>query len=270
MKKVSLLIMCMAVFVGCERQTQQNKFYPDCEVGGIKFEFVEIPEGTFLMGSPDEEHSREYDEAQHKITMSGFYMSKYEVTQEQWKAVMGAYNNPSYFKGDKLPVEMVSYNDVLDFISKLNERTKKEYRLPTEAEWEYACRAGTTTPFFTGDNITTDQANYNGYYPYKDYPMGVNRKQSTEVGTFAANSWGLYDMCGNVWEWCSDWYGSEYYGTDTDINPEGPSTGIERVIRGGSWRNAAQWLRSANRSSDKPKNKGDDCGFRLVLPKPKE
>ncbi|MDO4725827.1 MAG: SUMF1/EgtB/PvdO family nonheme iron enzyme [Porphyromonadaceae bacterium] len=244
-----------------------KSFDPNCVINGIKFEFVEIPGGTFTMGSPDNEPIRDKDEPQHSITLSSFYMGKYEVTQAQWKAVMGKDNNPSFFKGDNLPMEMVSWEDTQLFINKLNELTKKEYRLPTEAEWEYACRAGTTTPFYTGDNITTDQANYNGEGSYNNNPIGENRQKTTEVGTFSPNAWGLYDMSGNIWEWCNDWYDKFYYGISPESNPIGPETGTERVIRGGSWRNYAQYLRSANRSSDRVRGKGNDCGFRLVHPK---
>ncbi len=239
----------------------------DTEVNGVKFEFVSIPAGSFKMGSPYEEPLRDDDENQHDITLSSFYMSKYEVTQAQWKAVMGADNNPSHFQGDNLPVEKVSYLDVLEFITKLNKMTQKEYRLPTEAEWEYACRAGTTTPFSMGEDITTDQANYNGNYAYKN-KTGIYREKTTEVGTFAPNAWGLYDMHGNVWEWCSDWYDRSYYDISAEAtDPKGPDDGTERVIRGGSWKTTPQLLRSANRSSDKPVRKDYDCGFRIVLPK---
>ena len=219
------------------------------------------------MGSPYEEPLRDDDENQHDITLSSFYMSKYEITQAQWKAVMGADNNPSHFQGDNLPVEKVSYLDVLEFITKLNKMTQKEYRLPTEAEWEYACRAGTTTPFSMGEDITTDQANYNGNYAYKN-KTGIYREKTTEVGTFAPNAWGLYDMHGNVWEWCNDWYDRSYYDISAEAtDPKGPDDGTERVIRGGSWKTTPQLLRSANRSSEKPVRKDYDCGFRIVLPK---
>ena len=141
------------------------------------------------MGSPQSEPERNANESpQHEVTLSSFYMSKYEVTQAQWKAVMGADNNPSDFVGDNLPVETVTYAKVLEFINKLNEATQKEYRLPTEAEWEYACRAGTDTPFYTGDNITTEQANYKGTMPYNGNNKGKYRGKTTEVETFAPNA----------------------------------------------------------------------------------
>ena len=244
-------------------------FGANAEVNGVKFEFVSIPAGKFIMGSPQSEPERNANESpQHEVTLSSFYMSKYEVTQAQWKAVMGADNNPSDFVGDNLPVETVTYAKVLEFINKLNEATQKEYRLPTEAEWEYACRAGTATPFYTGDNITTEQANYKGTMPYNGNNKGKYRGKTTEVGTFAPNAWGLYDMHGNVWEWCSDWYDRNYYDISAEVtDPKGPDDGTERIIRGGSWKTTPQLLRSANRSSDKPVRKDYDCGFRIVLPK---
>ncbi len=241
-------------------------FSADSEVNGVKFEFVNIPQGTFLMGSPQQEPERNDDESpQHEVTLSGFYMSKYEVTQAQWKAVMGADNNPSYFKGDKLPVEMVGYDDVLEFIDKLNELTNKEYRLPTEAEWEYACRAGTNTPFFTGNNITTNQANYKGTLPYNGNEQGEYRGKTTDVGIFAPNAWGLYDMHGNVWEWCSDKYGP--YPNTPQTNPTGSTGGNTLVIRGGSWDNGATYCRSALRISTPLFMSDNFLGFRLVHPK---
>jgi formylglycine-generating enzyme required for sulfatase activity len=159
------------------------------------------------MGSPTKEIGRDATETQHKVTLTkGFYMGVYTVTQEEWQEVMG--KNPSSFKGEKnLPVEMVSWNDCQDFIKKLREKDKKAYRLPTEAEWEYACRAGTTTPFFFGKTISTDQANYNGSQIYGDGKKGINRDKTTPVGSFPANAWGLHDMSGNVFQWCQDWHG---------------------------------------------------------------
>lgn len=238
----------------------------DFELNGVKFEFVSIPAGKFKMGSPDTEVGRNEDEeTQHEVTVSGFFMGKYEVTQAQWKAVMGIDNNPSKFKGDNRPVENVSWNKAQEFITKLNKQTGKTYRLPTEAEWEYACRAGTETVFNTGKNITTDQANYDGQYPYADYPKGMYRECTTDAGTFEPNAWGLYDMHGNVWEWCSDWYEEEYYTNSPDTDPKGPASGEFRVIRGGSWFSGAVMCRSARRYSQYPTNTKNYLGFRLVI-----
>ena len=176
----------------------------------LGMKFVWIPPGNFIMGSPKKEKERqpEPDEPQHKVTLSkGFYMAVYTVTQEQWQAVMG--NNPSCYKDEKnLPVDHVCWHDCQAFIKKLRETDKTQYRLPTEAEWEYACRAGTTTPFYTGATISTDQANFNGKIPYGNGPKGVHRGKTTPVGSFAANPWGLHDMHGNIQQWCQDWCGN--------------------------------------------------------------
>ncbi|MDR0878118.1 MAG: SUMF1/EgtB/PvdO family nonheme iron enzyme [Treponema sp.] len=230
--------------------------------------FVRIQGGTFTMGSPASEKDLDSDEIQHQVTVSSFYMGKYEVTQKEWTAVMGT--NPSNFKGDNLPVETVSW---LDAVNYCNKRSQYEglspaytingenviwnwgangYRLPTEAEWEYACRAGSTGPFSTGNNITTGQANYNGTY----------RKKTTAVGSFSPNAWGLYDMHGNVWEWCWDWYGA--YSAGSQADPAGASSGSDRVLRGGSWGDDAQSMRSSYRNYGYPGGRGNFSGFRIV------
>jgi formylglycine-generating enzyme required for sulfatase activity len=239
---------------------------------------VRIEGGTFAMGSPASEPERADDELQHRVTVSSFYMGKYEVTQKEWWDIMGY--STSSFSGDNLPVENVSWYDAVEYC---NRRSRREgltpaytingenvtwnrkangYRLPTEAEWEYACRAGTTTPFNTGNNITTGQANYNGNYPYNGNPRGTYRDKTTPVGTFAPNAWGLYDMHGNVWEWCWDWYGEYPCGAQTD--PAGAGSGSVRVSRGGSWLYLARGLRSADRSWDGPVIRYDNLGFRLA------
>jgi len=221
--------------------------------------FRRIEGGTFQMGSTTGDSD---EQPVHSVTLSTYYMSKYEVTQAQWKAVMGS--NPSSFSGcDKCPVENVSWDDIQTFIQKLNAQTGQTYRLPTEAEWEYACRAGTTTPFNTGNNLTTSQANYHGDYPYNGNPKGEYRVKTTPVGTFAPNAWGLYDMHGNVREWCSDWYGT--YPSGSQTNPTGAATGSRRVFRGGSWYSFAQYCRSAYRYYSAPDNRDYYLGFRLVL-----
>ena len=176
----------------CPNQAQEKKDPPKDFTNSIGMKFVWIPPGNFMMGSPKEEKERRStDETQHKVTLTkGFYMGVYTVTQEQWQEVMG--NNPSHFKGEKnLPVEKVSWDDCQEFIKKLREKDKKAYRLPTEAEWEYACRAGTTTPFHFGETISTDQANYNGNVIYGNGKKGVYRKKTTPVGSFPANAWGF-------------------------------------------------------------------------------
>jgi len=215
------------------------------------FQFTRIPAGTFHMGSPASEANREADETQHEVTVSRFEMQTTLVTQGLWQAVMGS--NPSHFKGADLPVDNVSWYDVQAFISKLNQKLGTNvYRLPTEAEWEYAARAGTTTRFWTGEKLTTDQANFNN-----------SRGKTTPVKTFAPNPWGLYDMAGNLWEWVQDWYGN--YPSGSVADPTGPSTGSRRVIRGGSWYDHAKVCRSAYRYGYDPgaRDDGNLLGFRL-------
>ncbi|MFO7667715.1 MAG: SUMF1/EgtB/PvdO family nonheme iron enzyme [Desulfobacterales bacterium] len=234
----------------------------------IGMTFVYITPGTFIMGSPSgffsNESGRNIDEIQHQVTLTKeYYMQTTEVTQGQWQAVMG--NNPSYFKncGDDCPVEQVSWDDAHEFIKKLNQKESGEYyRLPTEAEWEYAARAGTKTPFNTGNCIPTDQANYDGNYPLSSCSKGEYRKTTVKTGSFSPNAWGLYDMHGNVWKWCQDWKGDYPSGSVTD--PSGQSSGSQRVYRGGSWFNFAVSCRSAFRDSFAPYVRSDKLGFRLI------
>jgi formylglycine-generating enzyme required for sulfatase activity len=254
-----------------------GKLALDCG-GGVKLELVRIPAGRFMMGSPAggpeadvvreikeiwrEISWGEYDETQHEVTITKpFYMGIYEVTQGQWRAVMGG--NPSEFKGDDNPVEKVSWDDAMDFCRKLSAKSGRKVRLPTEAEWEYACRAGTTTAFNTGATISTDQANYDGNYTYGNGRKGVYRKKTTPAGSFPANAWGLYDMHGNVWEWCSDRYGD--YDLTKSKDPQGVSSGTPRVIRGGSWDSDPRRCRSAIRGRLEPGDRYDSVGFRVVL-----
>ncbi len=228
---------------------------------GVPANFVYIRGGSFTMGSPSYEPGRESNEAQHQVRLSDYYMGKYEVTQAEWEPVTGT--NPSYFKGVNLPVESVSWDDCQAFIETLNRKTGKTYRLPMEAEWEYACRAGTTIPFNTGGNLTTDQANYEGNFPYNNNQKGIYRQNTVAVNSFTPNAWGLYNMHGNVWEWCSDWYGA--FGSVAVTNPAGPTTGSSRVLRGGGWDDAAGGCRSADRRGDHPGGRSSSVGFRLVF-----
>ena len=176
---------------------------------------VKIPTGSFLMGSPTSEESHFASESpQHKVTLETFWMSQSPITQAQWVSVMG--DNPSHFKGEDLPVECVSWHDAMEFCQRLSEQTGDTYTLPSEAQWEYACRAGTTTPFHFGKTITPDQANYDGNYTYNGGPRGEYRQQTTPVGIFPPNDWGLYDMHGNVWEWCLDQWHPNYEGAPVD------------------------------------------------------
>jgi formylglycine-generating enzyme required for sulfatase activity len=231
--------------------------------------FVKIAGGTFMMGSPSSEPNRESNETQHQVTLSSFYMGKHEITQKEWVEVMGS--NPSRFKGDNLPVEQVSWFVAVNYC---NKRSIKEglppaytvsgtnvtwnqsangYRLPTEAEWEYACRAGTTTSYSSGESVDS-VGWYDSNSGGRTHPVGMKQ----------ANGWGLYDMHGNVWEWCWDWYGSYASGNQTD--PMGSSSGSSRVTRGESWGGSGQTMRSALRGSYAPLGRPDNLGFRLVRP----
>jgi len=240
--------------------------------------FVCIDGGTFTMGSPDDEPGRESNEVQHQVTISPFYMGKYQVTQAEYRAVMR--KNPSKFKGDNLPVEYVSWYGAIEYCNKQSQkegltpaytrngkkvtwnRNANGYRLPTEAEWEYACRAGTCTPFSTGNNITTSQSNYNGNWPYNNNVKGEFRQRTTPVGSFNPNAWGLYDTHGNVCEWCWDWYGD--YSSAAQTDPLGAPSGPIRVFRGGSWNSLALDVRSAHRSGITPGDLDGILGFRLA------
>jgi formylglycine-generating enzyme required for sulfatase activity len=244
---------------------------------GVTMPFRWIPPGNFVMGSPFNEEGRDSDEGpQTAVTFTnGFWMGETEVTQAQWKAVMGANNNPSYLLGDTLPVEQVSWDEIMGesesgnpisdpnaFMGRLSSLVGATFLLPSEAEWEYACRAGTTTPFHFGHTITTDQANYDGNYIYGDGRRGVNRKASIPVGSFSPNAWGLMDMHGNVWEWTSSWYGPYPGGNKVDYT--GPTTGGARVFRGGSWYYLPDWCRSAYRDSIYPWFRIGHLGFRVM------
>jgi formylglycine-generating enzyme required for sulfatase activity len=229
---------------------------------GIVMTLVLIPAGTFLMGSPASEERRFDNEVQHQVTIGApFYMAAHEVTQAQYRTVMGA--SPSEFKGDGLPVENVSWDDAAEFCRRLSSVTGRKVRLPTEAEWEYACRAGTATPFSTGATIGTDQANYDGYEVYGNGRKGVNRMQPVPAGSFPPNAWGLSDMHGNLWEWCSDWFGE--YDARNGVDPQGAASGSHRVIRGGSWAGYARDCRSAFRGRETPGYRGYNLGFRVSM-----
>ncbi len=224
--------------------------------------------GAFTMGCTSEQQDcYDSDKPAHSVTLSDFYIGRHEVTQKLWTQVMGSIN-PSYFKGDDLPVENVSWEDVQDFLKKLNAKLpagQKPYRLPTEAEWEYAARQGGQAVLFgNGKNIADPvEINFDGDYDVKSYSIkGIDRQKTTPVGSFAPNSLGLYDMSGNVWEWCNDWYGDYTSGSQT--NPQGPGSGVSRVIRGGYWGSFPRDCRVAYRGHGTPADRGSDLGFRLA------
>lgn len=246
------------------RQRRQAQFFSENLGSGATLDMVAIPGGRFVMGSPHTEVGRSDDEGpQRTVNISPFFMGKYPVTQEQYQAVMG--NNPSNFKGAKRPVENVNWNEAVEFCRKLSQKTGKTYRLPSEAEWEYACRAGTTTPFYFGDTIKPDLVNYDGNNPYGAAPKGLYRKQTTDVGSFPPNPFGLYDMHGNVWELCSDRWHDNYNGAPTDGSSWETGTNNNRVLRGGSWGSNAVNCRCANRSYNSAVIRWMDRGFRVAV-----
>ncbi|MCL2442897.1 MAG: formylglycine-generating enzyme family protein [Treponema sp.] len=288
--KKSLILIFMVCFIVFGLFAQQNTM-------------VRINGGTFTMGSPANETWRESDEIQRQVTISSFQMSRYPITQREYHEIMG--NNPSHFRGDNHPVEQVSWWDAVEYCNRRSHRegltlaytidrergivtwnrNATGYRLPTEAEWEYACRAGTTTAYNTGNTITSDQANFSGVIEREvetinEFGMvtrttvreGESRGRTTPVGSFPANAWGLFDMHGNVSEWCWDWYGN--YQTGAQTNPTGAVSGEYRVVRGGAWNHSGRYLRSAYRSivrvdgryGFRPGNRFSALGFRVVRP----
>ncbi|MDF0555996.1 bifunctional serine/threonine-protein kinase/formylglycine-generating enzyme family protein [Kamptonema sp. UHCC 0994] len=263
------------------RRQKQGKFFTENTGNDITIEMISIPGGSFVMVSPDTKaEGLDIEGPEHNVTVASFFMGKYEVTQEQYQAVMG--NNPSRFKGAKRPVEKVSWYDAIAFCQKLSQKTGKSYRLPSEAEWEYACRAGTKTPFYFGETITPELVNYNGTYSYGAAPKGLYRQQTTDVGSFPPNAFGLYDMHGNVWEWCADPWHDNYQGApqddrvwdethndnryqDYDLLVNIKDDNRTRLLRGGSWFNDPAFCRAAIRFSVvAPDYRSSSFGFRLV------
>lgn len=235
----------------------------------LGMEFALIPAGTFIMGSPLNEPNRKKDEVQHKVTVNEpFYIQTTEVTLGQWRTLMGKKFFGRRKGADNMPAVRVSWHDCMDFIKKLNALSEWSYRLPTEAEWEYACRAGSSTAYSWGTTIDCGKAMYsNNSLKSKDCldyirSKGLHVDQPAPVKSYLHNSWGLYDMHGNVWEWCQDWYGD--YSATEKINPLGPDSGSERVRRGGSWFKYGYSCRSANRNYGHPGSRYKTTGFRLV------
>jgi len=221
----------------------------------VYLDLVKIPAGKFPMGSPDhEEYHQSNESPQHEVSVPQFFLGKYPVTQLQWEKVMG--DNPSHFKGPNRPVENVSWNDCVNFCKKVAEITKKDVRLASEAEWEYACRAGTTTPFYFGETITPEIANYNGNSTYGSGPKGTYRQQTTDVGSFHPNAFGLYDMHGNVLEWCNDNWHENYLNAPQDGSAWAGGDASYRVLRGGYWNNDPRYCRAAYRLRTAPDYRG--------------
>ncbi|NHC36326.1 caspase, EACC1-associated type [Scytonema millei] len=251
----------------------QAQFFKENFGNGITLAMVAIPGGKFIMGSPTGE-GFDKERPQHEVTVQPFFMGKFQVTQVQWKTVANLPRvnrdlkpNPSYFKGNDRPVETVSWYDAVEFCDRLSRHTNKQYRLPSEAEWEYACRAGTTTPFHFGETITTDLVNYDGNYTYGDAPKGEYRQQTTPVGSFSPNAFGLYDMHGNVWEWCADTWHENYSGAPTDGSAwveKNDNKNKSQVLRGGSWISYPGGCRSAYRGRGRPDVDSNAFGFRVA------
>lgn len=252
MKRLLYLLLCLALSAGCSKDFTEK-------VAGVSFEMVYVQGGMFSMGATSEQdasdpHTDEYPV--HSVVLPDYYIGKFEVTQELWEKVMGS--NPSSFKkGNDYPVENVSWNDAQAFLTKLNQLTGKKYALPTEAQWEYAARGGVKSNGYkySGSNTVGDVAWYDGNSESSTHPVGA--KQPNELG--------IYDMGGNVLEWCSDWYDPNYYSNSPQANPTGPASGTDRVMRGGSWYYDARYCRVSHRDLINPDTRLDSRGFRVVL-----
>ncbi|MGL5058671.1 MAG: SUMF1/EgtB/PvdO family nonheme iron enzyme [Microcoleus sp.] len=251
----------------------RSQFFAEAIATGIILDMVAIPGGSFLMGSPNTEAEREQDEGPLRtVNVAPFFMGKYQVTQAQWRAVSGLPKvkidlnpNPSKFQGDNLPVDRVNWYEAVEFCARLSQLTRRNYRLPSEAEWEYACRAGTKTPFYFGETVTPDLANYDGNYVYASGLKGIYRKKTIAVGSFPANNFGLYDMHGNVWEWCQDIWHDNYQGAPMDGTAwETGGDDNRRLLRGGSWFDNTAHCRSAVRFGNAAGYSLNYGGFRVA------
>lgn len=257
------------------REKRTAQYFTEDLGNKISLDMILVPSGSFLMGSPpDEAESQDSERPQHPVTMPSFFIGKYPITQAQWRAVAALPQvnqelnpDPSRFKGIDRPVEKVSWLDAVEFCDRLSRYTDRPYQLPSEAEWEYACRAGTTNSFHFGETITTDFANYNGNSTYGQGPRGIYREETTPVGSFPANAFGLYDMHGNVWEWCLDHWHNDYEDAPDDGSAwidQNTESSASRVLRGGSWGDDPWDCRSAMRFNYEPATRGFIVGFRAV------
>ena len=262
---ITLTGLCLAGLVGTPAQALEKKIS-----NSLGMEFLLIPPGTFVMGSPQTEANRQPDEVPHSVTFTQpFYLQSTEVTVDQWKALMGE----GWLRGPKgpgtTPVTNISWHDCMAFLKRLNEKKEGVYRLPTEAEWEYACRAGSTTAYAWGETIECSQAMFsNNTLKSKeclDYvrAKGLSVDDPAPVKSYAPNAWGIYDMHGNLWEWCQDWFGR--YTFAYQVNPRGPLTGSFKIRRGGSWFKYDYFCRSANRNFGHPAARYQTTGFRVVM-----
>jgi formylglycine-generating enzyme required for sulfatase activity len=260
-----------------QRKKSQAQYFTEDLGSDIGLDMILIPGGTFLMGSSTEELDRRDSESpQHSVTVPTFFMGRYPITQAQWRVVASlplAFRElnpaPSHFKGDNRPVESVSWYDAVEFCERLSQYTHRTYRLPTEAEWEYACRAGTTTPFNFGETIIAELANYRATETYGDGSEGEYRDETTPVDHFGiANAFGLCDMHGNVWEWCLDHWHDNYEGAPDDGSAWLTNDSARRVLRGGSGVGNPRDCRSASRDFDNPDSADNTLGFRVVYELP--
>ena len=273
LKKVYYLVVCVALFAGCHKDDDDDKLvigedYVEKGVSGFSFDMVYVEGGTFRMGAT-EEQGEDYDSDEkpvHSVTLSDYYIGKFEVTQGLWKAVMGtgveeqmekAGWSKLYGVGDDYPMYYVSWDEAQEFVSKLSELTGKKYVLPTEAQWEYAARGGVKSRGYkySGSNTIDDVAWY--------WENGEEEYSTSPVGTKLPNELGIYDMSGNVWEWCGDWYGG--YSEVSQTDPTGPSSGSDRVCRGGSWNERAGDCRVSYRTGAGPDFRSNRAGFRVAL-----
>lgn len=229
---------------------------------GINLSMLVIPAGTFQMGSAHHVRNTE-EQPQHFVTIKTFMMSKFLITQAQWKAIMGRLP-PCRFKGDNLPVDRVSWRDAHQYCKRLSKKTKRAYQLPSETQWEYACRAGTNTPFSFGETLTIDVANFNGEHTFLNEPRGYYRHVTTEGGTFPPNAFGLYDMHGNLWEWCADSWLDHYVSSPRDSSIYQNKDSHYRVVRGGSWHEPPDLCRSSSRLQALESEADEFTGFRVV------
>ncbi|MEO0948955.1 MAG: formylglycine-generating enzyme family protein [Cyanobacteria bacterium J06641_5] len=269
------------VKIEISRQSLKVMHYVEI-IGSTPLELISIPGGSFQMGAPKTETgSKDLERPQHPVEIQPFFLGRYPITQAQWQAVAQLKKveielepAPSNFTGDQYPVEQVNWFEAKEFCARLSRLSDRDYRLPTDAEWEYACRAGTTTPFHFGETITTNLANYDGRETYDRGPKGEYRRTTTPVDRFGiANPFGLSDMHGNVWEWCEDDWHETYDGAPKDgnawIDNESDRSNIRKVIRGGSWSNAPWYCRSAFRGRYNPDNRHFSLGFRVARSAPR-
>lgn len=275
LSSVSLVVLLATVCASLCAEDEDTK-KPETITNSIGMKLAPIPEGEFQMGSPASEQDRNENEQQHRVRVTRpFYMGIYPVTQAEYQRVMGS--NPSWFSAngggkeqvagqatDRFPVEQVAWIDAWEFCRKLSRKEGKKYRLPTEAEWELACRAGTSTPYSFGQRSNGAEANCNGDEPYGTTTKGPNMKRTTAVGSYQPNGYGLHEMHGNVMQWCSDWFDPAYYANSPTNEPAGPDATTFHAMRGGAWDMPALYGRSADRHHGEPLLRRSDLGFRVL------